>query len=69
VDNAGGREPEKDESLVHKTFEVNEYLVKANAGGARRRNWLQNTVKRKLVDFAWNRRFLYLPGVCLPFFG
>jgi len=32
------------------------------------RNWLQDTLKRKLVDFAWNRRFFYLPGACLPFF-
>jgi len=32
-------------------------------------SWLQDTVKRKLVDFAWNRRFFYLPGACLPFFG
>jgi len=33
------------------------------------RSWLQDTVKTKLVDFAWNRRFFYLPGACLPFFG
>jgi len=33
------------------------------------RSWLQDTLKRKLVDFAWNRRFYYLPGACLPFFG
>jgi len=26
------------------------------------------TVKRRLVDFAWNRRFFYLPGAC-PLFG
>jgi len=33
------------------------------------RSWLHNTFKRKLVDFAWNRRFFYLPGACLSFFG
>jgi len=33
-----------------------------------RRSWLQDTLKRKLVDFAWNRRFFYLPGACSPFF-
>jgi len=33
------------------------------------RSWLQHTLKRKLVDFAWNRRFFYLPGACSPFFG
>jgi len=33
------------------------------------RSWLQDTLKRKLVDSAWNRRFFYLPGACLPFFG
>jgi len=33
------------------------------------RSWLQDTLKRKLVDFAWNRRFFYLPGACSPFFG
>jgi len=33
------------------------------------RSWLQDTVKRKVVDFVWNRRFFYLPGACLPFFG
>jgi len=33
------------------------------------RSWLQNTLKRKVVDFAWNRRFFYLPGACLHFFG
>ena len=33
------------------------------------RSWLQDTLKRKLVDFAWNRRFFYLPGGCSPFFG
>ena len=33
------------------------------------RSWLQDTVKRKLVDFALNRRFFYLPGACSPFFG
>jgi len=27
-----------------------------------RRSWLQDTLKRKLVDFAWNRRFFCLPG-------
>jgi len=32
-------------------------------------SWLQDTLKRKLVDFAWNRRFFYLPGACSPFFG
>jgi len=32
------------------------------------RSWLQDTLKRKLVDFAWNRRFFYLPGGCSPFF-
>jgi len=24
------------------------------------RSWLQDTLKRKLVDFAWNWRFFYL---------
>ena len=33
------------------------------------RSWLRDTLKRKLVDFASNRRFFYLPGACLPFFG
>jgi len=33
------------------------------------RSWLQDTFKRKLVDFAWNRRFFYLPGACSHFFG
>jgi len=33
------------------------------------RSWLQDPLKRKLVDFAWNRRFFYLPGACSPFFG
>jgi len=28
--NAGGRGQEKDDSLVHTSFEVNEYLVKAS---------------------------------------
>jgi len=31
------------------------------------RSWLQDTVKRRLVDFAWNRRFFYLPGACSLF--
>ena len=39
------------------------------AGSSARRSWLQDTVKRKLVDFAWNWRFFYLPGARLPFFG
>jgi len=40
-----------------------------------RRSWRLRVVvgckilKRKLVDFAWNRRFFYLPGACLPFLG
>ena len=34
-----------------------------------RRSWLQDTLKRKPVDFAWNWRFFYLPGACSPFFG
>jgi len=33
------------------------------------RSWLQDTLKRKLVDFAWNRRFFYLPGACSLFGG
>jgi len=33
------------------------------------RSWPQDTLKRKLVDFAWNRQFFYLPGACSPFFG
>jgi len=33
------------------------------------RSWLRDTLKRKLVDFAWNRRFFYFPGACSPFFG
>jgi len=33
------------------------------------RSWLQDTLRRKLVDFAWNRRFFYLPGACSPFFA
>jgi len=33
------------------------------------RSWLQNTVKRKLVNFEWNRRFFYLPRRVLAFFG
>jgi len=32
------------------------------------RSWLQDTSNRKLVDFAWNRRFFYLPGACSPLF-
>jgi len=32
------------------------------------RSWLQDTLKRKLVDFAWIRRFFYLPGACSFFF-
>ena len=35
----------------------------------RGRSWLQDTLKTKLVDFAWNRRFFYLPGACSPYFG
>jgi len=38
-------------------------------GSPAARSWLQDTVKRKLIDFAWNRRFFYLPGACLPVFG
>jgi len=34
-----------------------------------RRSWLQDTLNSKLVDFAWNRRFFYLPGACSPSFG
>ena len=30
-------------------------------------SWLQDTLK--IVEFAWNRRFFYLPGACSPFFG
>jgi len=30
VGNAGGEGQEKEDSLVHKSFEVNEYLVRAN---------------------------------------
>jgi len=33
------------------------------------RSWLHDTLKRKLVDFAWIRRFFYLPGACPLFFG
>jgi len=47
--------------------------VEATSGGRRCatwvRSWLHDTVKRKLVDFAWNRRLFYLPGACSPFFG
>jgi len=32
------------------------------------RSWQQDTLKRKLVDFVWNRRFFYLPSACSPFF-
>jgi len=49
---------EKESNQLWKQVEVTQRL-----------SWLQDTVKRKLVDFAWNRRFLYLPGACLPFFG
>jgi len=41
----------------------------ADSRKRRARSWLQDTVKRKLVDFAWNRRIFYLPGACSPFFG
>jgi len=34
---------------------------------ARGRSWLQDTVKRKLADFAWNRRFFFA-GRVLAFF-
>ena len=34
-----------------------------------RHSWLKDSVKRKLVDFAWNRRFFYLPGACSFFLG
>ena len=34
-----------------------------------RHSWLQDTLKRKLVDFAWHRRVFDLPGACSPFFG
>jgi len=34
----------------------------------RARTWLQDILKRKLVNFAWNRRFFYIPGACSPFF-
>jgi len=33
------------------------------------RSWLQDALIRKLAGFAWNRRFLYLPGACSPLFG
>jgi len=33
------------------------------------RSWLQDTLKRKLFNSAWNRRYFYLPGACSPFFG
>jgi len=51
-----------------------QYCVKANLGVRvdafhASRSWLQDTLQRKLVDFAWNRRFFYLPGACLPFLG
>jgi len=26
-------------------------------------------LEKKLVDFAWNRQFFYLPGACSHFFG
>jgi len=39
------------------------------AGEEKNVRWPQDTLKRKLVDFAWNRRFYYLPGAYLPFFG
>ena len=32
------------------------------------RSWLQDTVKRKLVDFAWNRRFFLFTRRVLAFF-
>jgi len=32
-------------------------------------SWLQDTVKRKLVNFAWKLRFFHLPGACSPFVG
>jgi len=31
-------------------------------------SWLQDTLKRKLVDFAWNRRFFYFTRRVLAFF-
>ena len=34
----------------------------------RRRSWLQDTLKRKLVDFAWNRRFFLFIWRVLAFF-
>jgi len=33
------------------------------------RRWLQDTLKRKLVDFAWNRRFFLFTRRVLAFFG
>ena len=33
------------------------------------RSWLHDTLKRKLVDFAWIRRFFYLPSACSLFSG
>jgi len=32
------------------------------------RSWLQDTLKRKLVDFAWNRRFFLFTRRVLAFF-
>ena len=42
-------------------------LVPRQVTHANSRSWLRDTLKRKLVDFASNWRFLYLPGACLPF--
>ena len=33
------------------------------------RSWLQHILKRKLVDFAWNRRFFLFTRRVLPFLG
>jgi len=44
------------------------HIKKETIGPTLGRSWLQDTLKRKLVDFAWNRRFFYLPDKCLPFF-
>jgi len=49
--------------LLSRTIQGEEPL---DTGGGR--SWLQDTLKRKLVDFAWNRRFFLFNRRVLAFF-
>jgi len=44
------------------TYKVSMHIPEKN------RSWLQDTLKRKLVDFAWNRRFFLFTRRVLAFF-